>query len=187
MPIREIDILDLDRSIKPLLGSLCWRVSYGIDNLSMEFGQPDIRLIHEPILDARGLRKKRGVSVEVVRRHLNRRSIYVAGQWSLWVYFANWRIVRSNVCLASTSSSMRQITPALSDLNGQRLLRVQVNPTSGATRFTFDLKTVLEVRRRHRLSKDELWLLYGVDGYQRSVRGDGTFVRAKCLPGDPIQ
>jgi len=81
---------------------------------------------------------------------------------------------------------MRKIAQALLDLQGQRLLDIRVNPESGATRFNFDLDTILEVRRKRQLSTDELWLLYGLDGYERSMRGDGTFKREKCCASVPV-
>ena len=68
---------------------------------------------------------------------------------------------------------------ALCDLKGQRLTEIQVHPQTGATRFAFDLDTVLEVRRMNRRSKDELWIIYGRDGYERSVRAGGRFCREK--------
>lgn len=180
MTTADVPILDLDRSVKPLLGSLSWGVTYGLTNLSVQFGEPTLRVVHEPAPNIQVPRRGRNVPVKEVRRRANRRQVFVGGRWNLWVYHANWRIVRSGACLASKSSSMRKMGPALLDLQGQRLVGVTVNPQSGATRFEFDLDTVLEVRRRDRSSTDELWLLYGPDGYQRSVRGDGTFKRQKC-------
>jgi hypothetical protein len=181
MAIQETPILELDRSLKGLPGSLCWGVHYTrLTNLSLEFGQPCLRVIHEPVPNKRVARGSRSVPLREIRRRLNRRRIVVRGRWNLWIYLANWRIVRSGVCLASRSSSMRKISPALLDLQGQRLVRAVVDPRSGATQFEFDLDTILEVRRKDRRSTDELWLLYGLDGYQRSVRGDGTFKRKRC-------
>lgn len=177
---QDIPIFNLDPSLRPLLGCISWHVNYGLTNLSMEFGKPSVRVIHEPVPNIRITRKPRNVSLMEIRRRANRRQVSVCGQWGLWVYFANWRIVRSGVCLASKCSSMRTITPALLDLQGQRLVGISVNSQTGATRFEFDLDTALEVRRKHRCSTDELWLLYGLDGYQRTVRGDGTFRREEC-------
>ena len=68
---------------------------------------------------------------------------------------------------------------ALGDLEGQRLTEIQVVPQTGATRFGFDLDTVLEVRRMHRGSKDDLWLLYEGDKLVRLVRGDGSYDRQR--------
>ena len=66
---------------------------------------------------------------------------------------------------------------ALRDLKGQRLTEIQLVPQTGATRFEFDLDTALEVRRMDPRSKEELWRIYGRDGYVRSIRGDGAFGR----------
>jgi len=71
--------------------------------------------------------------------------------------------------------------PALQYLEGQRLIAAIVNLETGASRFEFDLDTVLDVRRRRRCSREELWIIYGLDGYMRNVRGDGTFGRESLM------
>ena len=174
-----VSIFDLDPSLEPLIGSLAWNVSYGVTNLSMELGEPSIRVIHEPIPSVTIAGKRGKTSAREIRRNLNRRRVSVCGRWRLWLYFSHWRIVRSGVSLASGSSSMRRIGPVLRDLKGQRLL-ARIDPQTGATRFEFDLDTVLEARRTGRRSKDELWLLSGLDGYERAVRGNGKFSRKRC-------
>ena len=179
MKKRDISILDLDRSMKRLLGSLSWNVRCGLTNLSMEFGKPRVRIIHEPVPNIRLLRAGTNVRKKEIRRHANRRAIAVTGCWTLWIRHAYWRIVRSNVCLATTCSSMRKMTSALWDLEGQRLIRVSINSQTGATRFEFDLDTILDVRRKCSCSEDEIWVMYGADGYERSVRSDGSFKRLR--------
>jgi len=180
MVIQQTPILELDCSLRDLPGTLCWGVHFTrLTNLSMQFGEPSLRVVHEPVANIRVPRKARNVPAEEVQRRANRRQVFVGGRWSLWVYHANWRIIRSGASLASKSSAMRKMGPALLDLQGQRLVGVTVNPRSGATQFEFDLDTVLEVRRQAHSSTDELWLLYGSDGYLRSLRGDGSFKREK--------
>lgn len=175
----EVSVLELDPSLKPLLGSMCWNVTYNLVNLSMELGEPILQVIHEPVSNVRSSQAGEPLPTHLMHC-LPRRRVAVRGHWTLWIYHAHWRIVRSGVGLASGSSSMQAITPALLDLQGQRLIRARVNPGSGATRFEFDLDTVVEVRRKRRRSCDELWLLYGLDGYERSVRGNGAFSRDEC-------
>ena len=173
-------ILDLDRSLKGLIGSICWGVTYNrLTNLSLQFGKPRIRVIHEPVPNISVPLPRSNIPIEEIQRRANRRQIAVEGRWALWIYYGNWRIVRSGLCLATTSSSMRKITPALLDLQGQRLVRADVSLKTGASRFTFDLDTVLEVKRRDCCTTKELWLLYGVDGYERSLWSDGTFERER--------
>lgn len=178
---RLVSILDLDPSVKPLLGSISWGVAYGLANLSMQFGAPSLRVVHEPAPEIRVARKGKGrsVSIKNIRRCANRRQVSVSGRWDLWIRYAHWRIVRSGVCLASGKSSMKKMRPAILDLQGQRLLGLNINPENGATRFEFDLDTILEVRREHRTSMNELWFLHGPDGYERSVGGNGTFRRGR--------
>ena len=64
---------------------------------------------------------------------------------------------------------------AAMQLNGQKLMEVQVNPETGATRFVFDLGSILEAYRLDPEDDDELWWLYEPSGYVLSVRGDGTY------------
>jgi len=175
----EVSIIELDPSVKPLLGSMCWKVWFGLTNLSMELGEPILRVLNEPVPNIRVRRKEKHIPIAEVRRCANRRRIAVTGHWSLWIYDSYWRIVRSGVCLATGNSSMRKMGPALLDLQGQRITGMNVNPENGATRLEFDLDTVVEVRRKQRCSKAELWLLNGLDGHERSVRGDGSFNREK--------
>jgi hypothetical protein len=170
MTKKEISILDLDKSLKRMIGELCWKVyCNNFINLSLRFGKPKIVNVREP--------RKSASKTEIVRRFANRRIVSIEGDWKIWIYLSRWRIVRSSKCLATSSSSNLKKDLAFDDLNGQRLLGIYVNPNNGATRFTFDLDTVLEVRRFDSRSKDELWLIYGRDGIERSVRGNGVFKR----------
>ena len=58
--LSDKSIVDLDRSLKPLLGSITWRVLYGIDNLSMEFGAPSLKIVHEPMPKCPGHSQEKG-------------------------------------------------------------------------------------------------------------------------------
>jgi hypothetical protein len=81
--------------------------------------------------------------------------------------------------LANGSSSYSKKHIALGDVMGQRLIDIRIVPETGATRFEFDLDTILEVRRMRRGSKDELWLLYERDKLVRLIRGDGSYDRQR--------
>ena len=59
------------------------------------------------------------------------------------------------------------------------MMDIEVNPSTGATRFEFDLGGVLEVRRMER-SDTDIWSLFKPSGYVLSVKGDLTY--AHC-PG----
>ena len=78
MAMPYMSILDLDRSLRPLLGELCWEADWGeFTSLSLQFGTPRIELLREP-MSSTSRRKD-------VRRNAARRLVAVRGRWMLWV------------------------------------------------------------------------------------------------------
>jgi hypothetical protein len=135
-------------------------------NLSMNFGKPSLK-IREPFdTTSRS---------EVVQRLAARRRITLRGQWRLWLWCCYWKLSVNDKVLATGSSSARRIERAAACLDGQKLTGVRVNPSTGATRFAFDLGAVLDCRRFEKGRDDELWLLYEPSGFVLSVHGNGTF------------
>ena len=156
----------IDRSFRPLLGQPCWGLHYEPRlNLSINFGRPALRVREPYDTDSKS---------DAVRRMASRRQVTVRGRWWLWLYNCRWRIVSGGLTLATGSSSLRKIERAVSQLAGQALNSVQVEPVTGSTCFTFDLGCVLHCRRFERGSDAELWLLYRPSGFVLSVYGDGT-------------
>ncbi len=171
MTEKKLSIVDFDRSVKRLLGELCWEVTwYRSTNLSLRFGKPRVEVIREPRASAS-------------LRSSARRLVAVSGYWELWVFLSHWRIVQSGGCLATGSSSFRKKRMAMATLEGQRLTEIRIKPETGATRFAFDLDTVLEVRRMAPHSKDELWLLTEQDRCVHTLHGDGAYRREKLNGG----
>jgi hypothetical protein len=154
-----------------LRNQICWDVDDDTQlGLSMQIGQPHLEIREPYATKAR---------TESVRRMATCRSVHICGEWFLWVTHAYWRVIREGVALASSSSSLRAIKRALCwDLDGQRFVDLQVNPSTGFTRFHFDLQTVLEVRRFDRQCEYEIWMLYKPNGWVLSVFGDGTYLHA---------
>jgi hypothetical protein len=152
---------------RPLLGKPCWGVHYDRPlNLSLKFGDPHLD-IQEPY-------ESRSTS-EVVRKLFARRLVTVRGRWWLWIYLARWRLMLGDERVVKWTSPKRALANALSDLDGQKLIRVEVDRHTGVTRFDFDLGASLEVwRLRRKDTRKDLWLLYKPNGYVLSVRGDGT-------------
>jgi hypothetical protein len=148
-------------------GQPCWGLSYERQlNLSMNFGEPSLR-VREPFHS--------NSKSESVRRHFSRRTVRVRGQWWLWIYLCRWRLSSGGLNLATGSSSLHRIQRALAELEGQKLVEVAVAPSTGATRFAFDLGCTLDCRRFGRDTHDELWTLYKPNGYVLAGHGDGTF------------
>jgi len=156
------------KALRPLYGQMCWGAEYeAMLNLSFSIGDPSIMILGKP-------RRIRTKSVRV-RRAFARRCIHVRGRWWLWVRVAHWRYSSKEYWVTSGSSSLREIAEAVRDLSGQRLTKVQINPKTGATRFSFDLGSALDVRRISKDTDHKLWVLYKPNGYVLSVRGNGTY------------
>ncbi|MGO8746678.1 MAG: hypothetical protein ACLQNE_11875 [Thermoguttaceae bacterium] len=157
----------IERSVQPLYGQPCWGLSYDrIVNLSMNFGKPSLRVREPYNTDSKS---------NAVQRMAARRQVTVCGQWWLWIYRCYWRLTSGELELATGSSSIRRIERAKAQLDGQKLVLVEVEPATGATRFDFDLGCVLHCRRADPDNDAALWMLYKPSGYVLSVHGNGTF------------
>jgi len=132
----------------------------------MNFGKPSLGVREPFTTDSKS---------EVVRRMAARRQVTVRGEWWLWIFSCYWRLTLEGLELATGSSSFRRIERATAQLEGQELVSVAVEPTTGATRFAFDLGCVLNCRRFERDTDADLWMLYKPSGYVLSVHGNGTF------------
>lgn len=157
----------IDSSFRSLCGRPCWGVRYDRQlNLSLNFGKPSLD-VREPYDSAS--------PSDLIRQRASQRDITVRGQWWLWIYCCFWRLTSGDLDLATGSSSLRRIERATQQLDGQKLVSVAVLPSTGATRFEFDLGCVLHCRRFEQNSADELWTLYKPRGYVLSICGNGTF------------
>jgi hypothetical protein len=134
--------------------------------LWINFGKPSLR-IREPY--------ETKSKSEFIRRWARQRMVSLVGQWQLNLFCCYWSLSISGDLLASSSSSGRRVQKAIVHLQGQRLVSVRINPKTGATRFDFDLGSVLDCRRFEKDSQDELWILYKPSGYVLSVQGNGTY------------
>lgn len=157
----------IDKTFADLHGKLCWGLRYDRQlNLSLNFGQPSLR-IREPV--------KTESRSSVAQRMASTRTVTVSGEWWLWIYVCRWKITRDNERLASSSESLRRIELACKILEGQAIVSTRINPNTGATRFDFDLGCALHCHRFEKETDDELWTLYKPNGYVLNVHGNGTY------------
>lgn len=160
--ICNVGLADLESSLRPMINSLCWESHWNATKgLSLRFGEPFVEEI--------------GVQDLPDGFPNRRRRISIRGTWNLWVYLAFWSIDANGTTLASSSSGVSDTISAVDALKGQRLIDASTCKNSGKTRFVFEFDTSLTVRRRLAKSKDELWVIYGRDGKQRTICGDGSF------------
>ena len=162
--------------IEPLRGELCWGVEWDPQrNLSMHFGEPSLYVVREPCRIRSGTKRE--------RRSAMKRSVQVQGRAWLWLSLASWTISRKGENPVIMSSSGRRRCEAFQDLDGQKLQDVEILSAKGTTRFTFDLDTVLTVRRMRGCTDDadDIWLLYGPHDRVLSLQRDGTLVYERYL------
>jgi hypothetical protein len=137
----------------------------------MSFGRPSLS-IYEP-------RKASAAASAKVRRIMARRLVVVRGRWWLWIFLARWELTLSSKDVIRWTSTRREMTEGLRELDGQRLTGVQVDPADGRTRFSFDLGAGLNVWRLTRKRSDDdsdLWTMYLPDGHVIIVKGHGAIV-----------
>ena len=155
----------IQRIASTLRGKPAWGVKKGQGSfLTFEFGEPRL-VIREPVAapSTRSLK---------VRRRLERRHVYVAGQWHLWVYMCEWKVLSGDRVVGDCTST-RRINRAAKFLDGQALSDITLAKRGVRTTFRFDLGGILETRSHDRRS--EQWLLYEPDGHVFTLRADRRY------------
>src|ERR1700735_2388995 len=96
---------------RELYGEPCWNVKprYG-SSFTLEFGRPHLD-VREPTAANKDASKK-------VRRLLARRSVFVHGEWHLWIYSCAWEVL-SNGRHVGNGSAKRSMRRAADFLDGQ--------------------------------------------------------------------
>ena len=165
----------MQKVFRKLFGKPCWNVMHGYSSfLAFEFGKPH--------LEIQGPRSTRRALSPRVRQFLSRRHVMVHGDWHLWIYCCHWSILQNGKRLATSSSKPTQIAYAATQLQGQALINVSVDPNRGSSRFKFDFGGELETRKFDNSS--EQWLLYDPSKRVLSMRPDGQFSYCReTLPG----
>lgn len=145
----------------------CWSVKQGYGSfITLEFGQPHLK-IREP-------RDAVNTHSEMVKRALAKRLVTVCGEWHLWIYCCSWKIYLYDKFLAESESSRRKIQNALWDLDGQKLVNMELDNKTGDTTFLFDLGGRLKTTHYEGELYD-LWHLYEPNGNILTIRNDGKF------------
>lgn len=132
------DLSIIEGVFRPIYGRPCWGVNYErYLNLSLHFGPPHL-IIREPHSTAS--------QSSAVRRNAARRLVTVGGRWWLWIFTSYWRLSYNGVVISNQRRyDSGKVRNMLCDLEGQKLIRVRVNPKNSSTRFEFDLGAKLDV------------------------------------------
>jgi hypothetical protein len=152
----------------PLLGLPAWGVQKGQGSmLTFEFGAPYL-LIREPVANPSTDNPK-------IRKMLQRRRIVVHGAWNLWVYICHWRCCDNGIQQCVDLSSDMEINEAARLMDGQQLVSVEVDASSGKSLFRFDLGATLETWPYGDEKNEEQWLLFTPSGNVLTYRADGHY------------
>lgn len=154
-----------ERLFRPLYGQPCWGVRPGLrPSLTLEFGKPHLD-IFEPVS------KSKGASARV-KAYLARRRIFVHGRWHLWLYFCNWELLCKGRKIGYRSAEAK-IERGGNSLDGEKLIRFSISPTSMRCHFEFDLGS--SIRTWPSDSTSDQWLLYTPSHKVLIVRADGKY------------
>jgi len=100
---------EIRQHLQPVLGTRPWRVKLGVGSfLTFEFG---------PRIRAHG--------------HLH-------GQWHLWIYLSNWKLLRGDRQLVDSDADRKLITISTRRLEEKPLTGIDFDPRSRKTTFFFD-------------------------------------------------
>ena len=163
---------------KPLYGKACWNAKPGYGSfLTMEFGKP--------YLDIREPRAAQPDWTPSMREQYARRHVRVKGQWHLWIYCCEWQLYTGDELVGDSaleSSSKHRIIRAAEEVEGQRLVHIEVDPSHGTSIFTFDLGSRLETAPYD--SDSDQWKLFEPSGQVFCYRADEMYSHqnGKILP-----
>ena len=158
--------------IRSLLDTPCWRVHHhAMLGLDLSFGSPHLE-VHDP-RESKSKKKS-------IRELFARRRVYVKASCWLWIRCARWTITLADGRRATWSTSARKRQAVLTSLEGEKVVRVVIEPETGRTTFLFDLGGLLKVERFRKVSDDTLWTLYKPNRYCFSLRSDGHYCHARC-------
>ncbi len=145
-----------------------WNVHRGYKSfVTFEFGRPHLE--NRGIIDGRDRK----------RLPLRTRSVYVRGDWHLWIYCCDWAVTQDGKPIARSSSSNDDIDRACACLCGQKILGITVVPETGKTVFSFDLGGVM-LTQPMAGEVIEQWSLRCPGEKVFLFRSDGYFAFSKC-------
>ena len=162
----------LNEFFTPFIGQVVWQVRRGHGSFfTMEFGAPHLA-VREPV-EASPERS------ETIRRNLRRRDVIVTGDWHFWVQYGGWRISTGDGVLTSDDPAGTQGDECLRDLDGQKLVSVDIDVSRRSCMFKFDLNADLEIWPSLEIAEDQ-WSLYSWSGEIVTFSHDGLLISEKA-------
>ncbi len=129
------DVIEVvKREFEPICGKPCWLVQRSFAaTFNINFGKPHLE-VHEY--------KRRSDTLKQTIKL--RRIINVCGDLNIWFDRCYWHIFKGEILLAHNESTDKKIDKALSDLDGQILVSVSVDPNQGTSEFYFEYGNIIK-------------------------------------------
>jgi hypothetical protein len=162
----------IKRYFGKIAGQPCWHVTAEFGTwLSLNFGAPSLRVEGAvPDSDIPGFRRRR---------------VFVDGEALLWIEMGAWELLMMGRRIHHSSQSRHQLRKAAAQLDGQKLLSVNLQVDPLATTFIFEEECELRVFVGPDLSSDDpLWHLYVGKGCI-SLIADGTLEYGQSNSNQP--
>ena len=148
----------------PLFGQPCWGVLTSQADMSLEFGSP--------ILKVREPRHAEPALSDRVKFASSRRRVSVYGDHSLFISACRWRYFQYGQRFGDNFYA-RRMKRAACAIDGQKLVRVEIDPVRATTEFNFDLDGVLRLKPMD--PESDQWWVTKPDGHCFTLRGDGAY------------
>ena len=163
-------------AFKPIFGKPCWKFQRGYASfLTMEFGEPHLMIRNPKKIKSNDPQRK---------KHWDRRHIYIRGNWHLWIHMSHWEAFSNGKLIGTGDDDNEVIDEVANELDGQKLVSVQIIRKNIQTIFEFDLGGRLEVLPYTYDEKlTETWYLFEPSGYVLTLRSDGYYSYA---PGNSV-
>ncbi len=162
-----VPITKMAPELKNIFGKPCWDAHwYNYGSLSFNVGKPRLETVHEP--------DETLTTAADIRNRKAHRIISVRGDWQFRLQFCRWRVLFGDKCVLRGSAKPEELVRFARSLNGQRLLSMTVELSTGKTIMRFDLNTTLEIVR-DRKQREVMWYFYGRNGEMRAMYSNGEF------------
>jgi hypothetical protein len=161
MPIVSI----FQKVFSEVYGHPCWNVKPGYGSfLTLEFGRPHLD-VREPSI------ANKDASLRV-RRLLAHRSVFVHGEWHLWIYCCAWEVLSNGKHIGNGSTKL-EMRRAAKVLDGQKLVQFSFAAKQVRCIFEFDLGATLQTEPYDR--KGEQWMLHTPKKKVLTLRADRRY------------
>lgn len=158
-----------------ILGKYSFKAEKGHGSfLTFDFGQPTVEYNETKKPIKYGKFKKVYPFNKFTFRRVN-----LKGDYLLWIFCTDWKIFVSDIEISHSESKDKIIENAMYYLEGQKIIKIEIQISPTKTIFYFDLNSKLECRNINYDNHDESWFIYDNVDEVLTFRQDGKFNLSK--------